>query len=45
MPVAVTAPTQSAAVSPHHNEPFLVCTRARVRKGKLTGGLSAQRMY
>jgi hypothetical protein len=45
VPVAVTAPTQSAAVSPHHNEPFLVCTRARVRKGKLTGGLSAQRMY
>jgi hypothetical protein len=31
-PVAVTAPAH-AAVSPHHDEPFLVCTRARESSG------------
>ena len=43
MPVAVTAPAQSA-VSPHHNEPFLVCTRARESSGDYTA-VSASGMY
>jgi len=43
VPVAVTAPTQSA-VSPHHNEPFLVCTRARESSGNYAA-VSASGMY
>jgi peptidoglycan hydrolase CwlO-like protein len=43
VPVAVTAPTRSA-VSPHHNEPFLVCTRARESSGNYAA-VSASGMY
>jgi hypothetical protein len=43
VPVAVTAPTQSG-VSPHHNEPFLVCTRARESSGNYAA-VSASGMY
>jgi predicted nucleic acid-binding Zn-ribbon protein len=35
-PVAVTPPPTSGRVSPHHNDPFLVCTRARESAGDYT---------
>lgn len=43
VPVVVTAPAP-AAVSPHHNEPFLVCTRARESSGNYSA-VSASGMY
>ena len=43
VPVAVTAPAHPA-VSPHHNEPFLVCTRARESSGNYAA-VSASGMY
>jgi peptidoglycan hydrolase CwlO-like protein len=32
--VVVSAPADSGRVSPHHNDPFLVCTRAREAAGR-----------
>jgi len=32
-PASVAAPRDSGAVSPHHDDPFLVCTRARESSG------------
>ena len=32
-PVAVAAPSNAGRVSPHHDDPFLVCTRARESAG------------
>jgi hypothetical protein len=43
VPVAVTVPAHPA-VSPHHNEPFLVCTRARESSDNY-GAVSASGMY
>jgi len=43
VPVAVTVPAHPA-VSPHHDEPFLVCTRARESSGNY-GAVSASGMY
>jgi hypothetical protein len=35
-PTSVDPPPDSGAVSPHHNDPFLVCTRARESNGDYT---------
>ncbi len=35
-PVTVTPPPSSGRVSPHHNDPFLVCTRTRESAGDYT---------
>jgi len=43
VPVAVTAPAHPD-VSPHHDEPFLVCTRARESSGNYSA-VSASGMY
>ena len=43
LPVAATTPAHPA-VSPHHDEPFLVCTRAR-ESGDNYGAVSASGMY
>jgi hypothetical protein len=43
VPVAITAPAHPS-VSPHHNEPFLVCTRARESSGNY-GAVSSSGMY
>jgi peptidoglycan hydrolase CwlO-like protein len=42
--VVVTPPTDSGRVSPHHNDPFLVCTRARESGGNY-GAVSPSGYY
>jgi hypothetical protein len=42
--VVVTPPTDTGRVSPHHNDPFLVCTRARESGGNY-GAVSSSGYY